>query len=67
MEKIPKNKKTKDYNLGVSLLGSLFPPIVPFTIFSDIKKAKFADHIVVNEKTLNTLKKNLSGIINQYV
>ena len=35
--------------------------------FSDIKKAKFADHIVVNEKTLNTLKKNLSGIINQYV
>jgi dephospho-CoA kinase len=35
--------------------------------FSDIKKAKFADHIVVNEKNLNTLKKNLSGIINQYV
>ena len=35
--------------------------------FSDIKKTKFSDHIVVNEKNLNILKKNLSGIINQYV
>ena len=35
--------------------------------FSDIKKAKFSDHIVVNEKNLNILKKNLSSIISQYV
>jgi dephospho-CoA kinase len=35
--------------------------------FSDIKKAKFSNHIVVNEKNLNILKKSLSGIINQYV
>ena len=35
--------------------------------FSDIKKAKFSDHIVVNEKNLNILKKNLSGIISKYV
>ena len=35
--------------------------------FSDIKKAKFADHIVVNEKNINSLKKNLLGIITQYV
>jgi dephospho-CoA kinase len=35
--------------------------------FSDIKKAKFSDHIVVNEKNLNIFKKNLSGIISQYV
>jgi len=30
---------------------------------SDVKKAKFSDHIVVNEKNLNILKKNLLGII----
>ena len=35
--------------------------------FSDIKKTKFSDHIVVNEKNLNILKKNLSGIISKYV
>ena len=35
--------------------------------FSDIKKEKFSDHIVVNEKNLNILKKNLSGIISKYV
>ena len=35
--------------------------------FSDIKKAKFSDHIVVNEKNLNILKKNLSVIISKYV
>ena len=35
--------------------------------FSDTKKAKFSDHIIVNEKNLNILKKNLSGIISQYV
>ena len=35
--------------------------------FSDIKKAKFSDHIVVNEKNLNILKKKLSGIISKYV
>ena len=35
--------------------------------FSDIKKTKFSDHIVVNEKNLNILKKNLSVIISKYV
>ena len=35
--------------------------------FSDIKKAKFSDHIVVNEKNLSILKKNLLGIIQLYV
>ena len=35
--------------------------------FSDIKKAKFSDHIVVNEKNLNILKKKLLGIVKLYV
>ena len=33
---------------------------------SDKKKAKFSDHVVVNEKNLNILKKNLLGIIKSY-
>ena len=33
---------------------------------SDIKKTKFCDHVVVNEKNLNILKKNLSFIISKY-
>ena len=33
---------------------------------SDLKKAKFSDHVVVNEKNLNILKKNLLGIIKLY-
>ena len=32
----------------------------------DSKKIKFCDHVVVNEKTLNVLKKNLLVIINKY-
>ena len=32
----------------------------------DSKKIKFCDHVVVNEKNLNILKKNLSAIINKY-
>ena len=35
--------------------------------YSDKKKAKFSDHIIVNEKNLNILKKNLLGIIKLYV
>ena len=35
--------------------------------YSDIKKAKFSNHIIVNEKNLNILKKNLLGIIELYV
>ena len=35
--------------------------------FLNTKKAKFSDHIVVNEKNLNILKKNLSVIISKYV
>jgi dephospho-CoA kinase len=34
---------------------------------SDKKKAKFSDHIIVNEKNLNILKKNLLSIIKLYV
>mgnify|MGYP001244777309 CR=1 FL=1 len=34
---------------------------------SDKKKAKFSDHIVVNEKNLKILRKNLLGIIKNYV
>ena len=33
---------------------------------SDIKKIKFCDHVVVNEKNLNILKKNLLVIISKY-
>ena len=32
----------------------------------DTKKIKFCDHVVVNEKNLNILKKNLSAIIDKY-
>jgi dephospho-CoA kinase len=35
--------------------------------YSDKKKTKFSDHIIVNEKNLNILKKNLLGIIKLYV
>jgi hypothetical protein len=35
----PKIKDTENYNLGVGVIGSFFPPLVPFSIFSDIKKA----------------------------
>ena len=32
----------------------------------DKKKAKFCDYVVVNEKNINILKKNLSTIISKY-
>lgn len=35
----PEIKDTENYNLGVGVVGSLFPPLLPFSIFSDIKKA----------------------------
>ena len=34
---------------------------------SDKKKINFADNVVVNEKNLKFLKKNLLGIIKSYV
>jgi len=34
---------------------------------SDSKKIQFCDHVIVNEKNLNTLKKNLLDIIRLYV
>jgi len=34
---------------------------------SDSKKIKFCDHVVVNEKNLKILKKNLLSIIKKYV
>ena len=33
---------------------------------NDIKKIKFCDHVVVNEKNLNILKMNLLAIISKY-
>ena len=33
---------------------------------NDRKKIKFCDHVVVNEKNLNILKKNLLAIIDNY-
>jgi dephospho-CoA kinase len=33
---------------------------------NDTKKIKFCDHVVVNEKNLNILKKKLSAIISKY-
>ena len=33
---------------------------------SDEQKIKFCDHVVVNEKNLNILKKDLLGIIKLY-
>ena len=33
---------------------------------NDVKKIKFCNHVVVNEKNLNILKKNLLVIINKY-
>jgi len=32
----------------------------------DVKKVKFCDHVVVNEKNLRILKKDLSAIIKRY-
>ena len=34
---------------------------------NDTKKIKYCDYVVVNEKNLNILKKNLLAIINKYV
>ena len=34
--------------------------------FSDKKKIKYCDHVVVNEKNLNILKKNLLDIFKKY-
>jgi len=38
-KRYPEIKDTENYNLGVGVLGSFFPPLLPFSIFSDIKKA----------------------------
>ena len=35
--------------------------------FSNVKKAKYCDHVVVNEKNFNILKKNLLDIFKDYV
>ncbi len=34
--------------------------------FSDVKKGKYCDHIIVNEKDIKILKKNLLGIFKRY-
>jgi len=59
-KRYPEIKKTKDYNLGVGLLGSLFPPIVPFTIFSDIEKAD-----AVEQKSLQSRYNHLVKVERQ--
>ena len=33
---------------------------------SDVKKIKFCDHIIVNEKNIKILKSNLSSILENY-
>ena len=33
---------------------------------SDIKKAKYCDHVIVNEKNIKILKKNLLDIFKKY-
>ena len=33
---------------------------------NETQKSKFCDYVVVNEKNLNSLKKNLSSIMNEY-
>jgi hypothetical protein len=38
-ERYPKIKDTDNYNLRVGLFGSLLPPLIPLSIFSDIRKA----------------------------
>ena len=35
--------------------------------FSVVKKIKYCDHIIVNEKKIKILKKNLLDIFNKYV
>lgn len=42
-ERHPKIKENEDYNLGVGLVGSLFPPFIPFALFSDYKKADLVE------------------------
>lgn len=32
-ERHPEIKDTENYNLGVGVVGSLFPPVLPFSIF----------------------------------
>jgi dephospho-CoA kinase len=34
---------------------------------NDVKKIKYCDHVVVNERNINILKKKLLDIINSYV
>lgn len=35
----PKIKETEDYNRGVGVIVAFFPPLIPFSIISDIRKA----------------------------
>lgn len=55
-ERYPKIKDTENYNLGVGVLGSLFPPLIPFSIFSDIKKADAVE--------LNALQRRNNHLVN---
>lgn len=46
--------------------NKLFFNILNKKQFSEKKKARFCDHVIVNEKNLNILKKNLLNILKKY-
>ncbi len=54
-ERYPEIKDTENYNLGVGVVGSLFPIFIPFSIFSDIKKADAVE--------LNALQKRNNHLV----
>ena len=57
-----REKRYKTYGFDKKIFNKLNNKQLP-----DIKKSKFCDHVVVNEKNLNILKKDLSDIIQLYV
>ena len=60
----PEIKETENYNLGVGVVGSLFPPLIPFSVFSDIKKADSVELNALqrrNNHLVNTERKNGCG------
>lgn len=63
-ERYPEIKDTENYNLGIGLVGSLFPIFIPFSIFSDIKKADSVELNALqrrNNHLVTTERKNGCG------
>ncbi len=54
-KRYPGIKDTENYNLGVGMVGSFFPVFIPFSIFSDIKKADAVE--------LNALQKRNNHLV----